>query len=69
MAPPYFYVPTLPPESSFRGVPFLPHAPPQPMPLAAGPSLPTLLVNQIDYYFRYSHIVGMPRHYELKISL
>ncbi|KAM7521245.1 hypothetical protein LguiB_020207 [Lonicera macranthoides] len=54
IASPYLYVPALPQES-FRAVPLVPHPPPPPMYFPPmDPPLPTLLVNQIDYYFRYS---------------
>lgn len=54
MASPYLYVPALPQES-FRAVPLVTHPPPPPMYFPPmDPPLPTLLVNQIDYYFRYT---------------
>lgn len=58
MSSPIYIVPSLPPES-FRGFPFIPHAPPPPTMLfpAPDPSLPTLLVNQIDYYFSDANLI------------
>ncbi|CAK9178392.1 unnamed protein product [Ilex paraguariensis] len=56
---PYYYVPTLPPDS-FRGVSLVPHAPPPPPPMffsVLDPPLPALLVNQIDYYFSDANLV------------
>lgn len=46
-----YYFPALPSEP-FRSVPFVAHAPPPPMFIPVpDPPLPTLLVNQIEYYF------------------
>lgn len=54
-----YYFPALPSEP-FRSVPFVAHAPPPPMFIPVpDPPLPTLLVNQIEYYFRYFDIVGL----------
>ncbi|PON93943.1 Transcriptional repressor poly-beta-hydroxybutyrate-responsive [Trema orientale] len=55
------YMPTLPYEP-IRPVPYIGHPPPPPPPPAmffpvAEPSLPTLLVNQIDYYFSEANLV------------
>lgn len=51
----FVYIPTLPLDPI--RMPFIPHAPHPAMfmPVAESPmpSLPSLIVNQIDYYFRY----------------
>lgn len=54
---PFLYGPPLPPES-LRGVPLIPPQVPPPMvfPLV-DPNLPSLLVNQIDYYFSDDNLV------------
>ncbi|CAK9143844.1 unnamed protein product [Ilex paraguariensis] len=62
MVGPFYYLPTLPPDS-FRGVPFVAHGspPPPPPPPMFYPlvdlSLPALLLNQIDYYFSDENLV------------
>ncbi|XP_071923455.1 la-related protein 1B-like isoform X1 [Coffea arabica] len=57
MAPPFMYVPALPPES-FRGMPFIAQAPPAPMFFPVmDPPLPALIVKQIDYYFSDANLV------------
>lgn len=44
------------PMDPIRAVQFIPHvSPPAMFVPVADPSLSALLVNQIDYYFRYSH--------------
>ncbi|KAK3016589.1 hypothetical protein RJ639_005862 [Escallonia herrerae] len=53
MSSQFIYVPALPPEP-FRGMPLVAHGPPPPPPMFVslpGPTLPTLVVDQIDYYF------------------
>lgn len=54
MSSPVYYVQPLPPES-FTGVPFVTHAPPPPV-FFPMPDLPTMIVNQIDYYFSDSNL-------------
>lgn len=55
----FVYIPTLPLEP-IRGMPFVSHAPHPTMfiPVAESsmPPLPSLIVNQIDYYFRYIYV-------------
>lgn len=55
----FVYIPTLPLEP-IRGMPFISHAPHPAMfiPVAESsmPPLPSLIVNQIDYYFRYIYV-------------
>uniref|UniRef100_A0A5B6YWY6 Putative la-related protein 1C-like n=1 Tax=Davidia involucrata TaxID=16924 RepID=A0A5B6YWY6_DAVIN len=57
MTSPFLYVSTLPPES-FRSVPFVGPAPPPTMFFPVlDPSLPTLLVHQIEYYFSDANLI------------
>lgn len=51
MPPPVVYVA---PHDSMRGVPFVAPMPPHVFFPAPDPQLHTKIVNQIDYYFRYS---------------
>lgn len=55
MASPFLYVPALPPEP-FRGAPLIPHATPMFFPVM-DPPLPTLILNQIEYYFSEANLV------------
>lgn len=52
--PEFYYMPPMPVET-FR--PFLTHAPPPAVFIPLEPSLPTLIVNQIDYYFSDANLV------------
>ncbi|KAG2698284.1 hypothetical protein I3760_07G144200 [Carya illinoinensis] len=53
--PEFYYIPTMPMEP-FR--PFIAHAPPPPLLIpVAEPSLSTLIVNQIEYYFSDENLV------------
>ncbi|KAI5640397.1 hypothetical protein M9H77_00183 [Catharanthus roseus] len=57
MASPFMYVPTLPPEP-FRGMPLIAQGPPPPVFFSViDPSLPALIVKQIDYYFSDANLI------------
>lgn len=70
----FVYIPTLPLEP-IRGMPFISHAPHPAMfiPVAESsmPPLPSLIVNQIDYYFRYIYVFSsnlLPIRYSYPLS-